>query len=174
MTRQGRPNIRCHSEERSDEESREQNSQRNHTGSFAGAQDDSMFWDYSPIRNCCHSEERSDEESREQNSQRNHTGSFAGAQDDSIFWDPSLTPCRDCPFRACFATARVGCGRQRQGCSDGRLVKSCGTAFGPLPLRFAQHLPLRGRHTDSFCLTQDIFSPEIPVFRPLFLRETGL
>ena len=30
----------CHSEELSDEESREQNAMRNHTGSFAGAQDD--------------------------------------------------------------------------------------------------------------------------------------
>ena len=117
----------------------------------------------------CHSEERSDEESREQNSQRNHTGSFAGAQDDSMFWDPSLTPCRDCRFRACFATAQVGCGRKRQGCIDRRLVKAFGTAFGPLPLRFAQPLPLRGRHTDSFHPTQDIFSHEIPVFRPLFL-----
>ena len=74
MARQGRPNIRCHSEERSDEESREQDSQRNHTGSFAGAQNDSMFWDYSPIRNCCHSEERSDEESREQNTEATEYG----------------------------------------------------------------------------------------------------
>ena len=49
MARQGRPYIRCHSEERSDEESREQDSQRNHTGSFAGAQDDSMFWDVLPL-----------------------------------------------------------------------------------------------------------------------------
>ena len=33
----------CHSEEHSDEESREQNTVRSHTGSFAHAQDDSYF-----------------------------------------------------------------------------------------------------------------------------------
>ena len=33
----------CHSEERSDEESREQDAVRSHTGSFAGAQDDREF-----------------------------------------------------------------------------------------------------------------------------------
>ena len=41
--RQRPPHSPCHSEEHSDEESREQNTVRSHTGSFADAQDDSIF-----------------------------------------------------------------------------------------------------------------------------------
>ena len=40
----GSPFPPCHSAERSDEESRGQNTVRSHTGSFADAQDDSIFF----------------------------------------------------------------------------------------------------------------------------------